>query len=263
MEQKAHPRLWGQDGPLGPWTSAVVLFILLDLGAQGVRFARGIRSWTLQLSLLSNLCCSKSQEGDLEKRRCLPGKRVPTRLVMPSAAVFGPWTTETSALHSQFRARERVGGPRSSGAPPVPWSRRSGARASFLGARGRARRGDGAAGCVPAPRVWMRAAHPRPQTLGRCGGSYWGLVPVPTEDLPYKELKHEGSRTKRQPVNVGTGARAAQVGRGLDAALRERGRGPGGASRGGLAGRCATAELLGGGDTVGSGVPLQPRLWSH
>ncbi|XDA74182.1 hypothetical protein R6Z07F_004401 [Ovis aries] len=26
---------------------------------------------------------------------------------MPSAAVFGPWTTETSALHSQFRARER------------------------------------------------------------------------------------------------------------------------------------------------------------
>ena len=120
MAQKAHPRLWGQDGPLGPWTSAVVLFILLDLGAQGVRFARGIRSWTLQLSLLSNLCCSKSQEGDLEKRRCLPGKRVPTRLVMPSAAVFGPWTTETSALCSQFRAREGVGGPAAPARPLFP-----------------------------------------------------------------------------------------------------------------------------------------------
>lgn len=63
-------------------------------------------------------------------------------------------------------------------------------------------------------------------------------------------------------MNVGTGARAAPIGRGLDPALRERGRGPGGAGSGGLAARCATTELLGG-DAVGSRVPLQPRLWSH
>lgn len=157
-------------------------------GSPGGPLPPGIRSWILQLSLLSNLCCSKSQEGDVEKRRFFPGRRVLTRLVMPSAAVFGPWTTETSALRSQFRTREGVGPPRSpqlrrAPCSPIPAVRRAGISPRRAGPS--AQRGWSRRLCTPqAPRVWMRAAHPRPQAVGRCGGSYWGLVPVPAEDLP-------------------------------------------------------------------------------
>lgn len=59
------PGLWG---PSGLPTSAPTPFILLDLGAR-LGFPPGIHPWTLLLSLSSDLCYAKFQQGDLEKTR--------------------------------------------------------------------------------------------------------------------------------------------------------------------------------------------------
>lgn len=120
-------------------------------GSPGGPLPPGVRSWTLPLSLLSNLCCSKSQEGDLEKRRLLPGRRVPIRLVVPSAAVFGPWTTETSALRSQFPARQGVGPPRTPQLRRAPCSLMPAVKRAGISPR-RAAGWSGASGCgLPTP----------------------------------------------------------------------------------------------------------------
>lgn len=169
------------------------------------------------MSLLSDLCRSKSQQGDLEKRRWLPGRRVPTRQVAPSAAVLGPGSAEPSASRGRSLARAGVGvarTPQLQGAPCSPLPPPS----AQPGWRERL--------CLPrAPRARTRDAHPGPQTLGRrvvlTGVSCQcprGICRIQrTEARVTKNQKAAG-----EPGHSGSlcsGARTAQMGTGLDPAL--------------------------------------------
>lgn len=87
-------------------------FILLDLGAW-VQLPRRIHPWTRLLSLLSDLCYSKFQQGDLEKTPLAPWRAPRLAFSRSGRQSFSEGeTTRLSALQGQFMALSGARAPR-------------------------------------------------------------------------------------------------------------------------------------------------------